>query len=68
MPENKREVRSVEVTYVCDACGKGMMARAGEMDPDTGDIEHHCVICNHKQIFQWHEYPHIEHIGLDEKI
>lgn len=68
MPETKREVRPVEVTYLCDECGQGMMARSGEMDPATGDIEHRCVICNHQQTFQWREYPRIDHIGLDEKI
>ena len=51
-----------------DACGQGMMARSGEMDPKTGDIEHRCLICDHKQTFQWREYPRIEHIGLDEQI
>jgi hypothetical protein len=29
MPEMKREVRTVEVTYLCDACGKGFMSRSG---------------------------------------
>jgi hypothetical protein len=49
MPEIKREVRPVEVNYICDACGQGMMARSGEMDPKTGDIEHRCLICDHQQ-------------------
>ena len=44
MPEVKREVRPVEVNYVCDACGQGMMSRSGEMDPATGDIEHRLEI------------------------
>jgi uncharacterized cysteine cluster protein YcgN (CxxCxxCC family) len=56
------------VNYLCDACGKGMMTRVGEMDPKTGDIEHRCVICDHQQCFQWREYPRIDHVGLDEKI
>jgi hypothetical protein len=68
MPEIKREVRPVEVNYVCDACAKGMMAPCGKMDPVTGDIAHHCMICDHQQTFQWHEYPRIDHIGLDEDI
>ena len=68
MPEIKREVRPVEVSYLCDACGKGMMSRSGEMDPKTGDIEHSCVICDHTQVFQWREYPRIDHIGIDEDI
>jgi DNA-directed RNA polymerase subunit RPC12/RpoP len=49
MPEVKREVRPVEVTYICDACGQGMMSRSGEMDPKSGDVEHRCLICNHQQ-------------------
>ncbi|MFT6958104.1 MAG: putative cysteine cluster protein YcgN (CxxCxxCC family) [Halieaceae bacterium] len=67
MAENKREVRTIEVTYLCDACGQGMMAKTGDMDPQTGDIEHRCMICDHVQIFKWQEYPRFEHIGLDEK-
>jgi hypothetical protein len=68
MPEIKREVRPVEVNYICDDCGQGMMARSGDMDPETGNIEHRCLICDHRQAFQWREYPRIDHIGLDEKI
>ncbi|MCB1699407.1 MAG: type II citrate synthase [Pseudomonadales bacterium] len=68
MPEVKREVRPVEVNYVCDACDQGMMSRCGDMDAITGDIAHRCLICNHEQIFQWREYPRIVHIGLDEDI
>jgi hypothetical protein len=68
MPEIKREVRPVEVNYICDACGQGMMARSGAMDPASGEIEHHCLICNHQQTFLWREYPRIDHIGLDEDI
>ncbi|TGD72993.1 type II citrate synthase [Mangrovimicrobium sediminis] len=68
MPEVKREVRPIEVNYVCDACGQGMMSQSGAMDPQTGDIEHSCMICNHKQTFQWRPYPRIDHIGIDEKI
>ncbi|PLW83706.1 type II citrate synthase [Kineobactrum sediminis] len=68
MPELKREVRPVEVSYVCDACGKGMMAPCGDMDPKTGNIDHRCMICNHQQVFQWRPYPRIEHIGLEETL
>ena len=68
MPEIKREVRPIEVNYVCDTCDQGMMVRSGEMDPVSGDIEHRCLICNHLQSFQWREYPRIVHIGLDEDI
>ena len=68
MAEIKREVKTIEVTYQCDACGQGMMARTGEMDPKTGEIEHRCMICDHQQTFKWREYLRIDHIGLDEKI
>ena len=68
MPEIKREVRPVEVNYLCDACGQGMMVSAGAMDPETGEIEHRCLICDHRQTFKWREYPRVDHIGLDESI
>ncbi|MFV0276523.1 MAG: type II citrate synthase [Parahaliea sp.] len=68
MPEMKREVRPVEVNYVCDACGNGMMARSGDTDPKTGDTQHRCMICDHRQVFKWCEYPRIDHIGLDEDL
>lgn len=67
MPEIKRLVRPVEINYICDACGKGMLEVCGEMDPATGDIEHRCLICDHRQTFQWHSYPRIDHVGIDEK-
>ena len=66
MPEVKQEVRPIEVNYICDACGKGMMSPVGEMDPTSGDIEHHCMICNHKQTFQWRPYPRIDHVEVEE--
>ncbi len=68
MPELKREVRPIEINYVCDACSKGMMEACGDMDPKTGAIDHRCLICNHQQVFEWRPYPRIEHIGLDEKL
>jgi hypothetical protein len=66
MPEIKVNVRPVEVNYVCDACGKGMMAAVGEMDPKSGDIGHHCLICDHEQTFQWRPYPHIDYVELEK--
>jgi len=67
MGEIKRVVRPIEVNYVCDKCEHGMMHKAGEMNEDTGDILHKCVICGHGQTFQWVEYPRIDHIGEDER-
>jgi hypothetical protein len=66
MPEVKRVVRPVEVNYLCDACSKGMLEHSSDMDPETGAIEHQCMICDHKQTFKWKRYPRIEHIGEDE--
>lgn len=68
MPEIKREVRPIEINYLCDGCEQGMMTKSGEMDPKTGDIPHKCLICNHEQVFQWRAYPRIDHVGIDEKI
>ncbi len=66
MPELKREVRPVEVSYLCDSCGQGMMERCGEMNPASGDIEHRCLICDHRQTFKWLSYPRVEHVGMDD--
>ena len=68
MAEIKREVRPVEVNYVCDACEKDMMTKSGEMDMQTGEIEHSCLICDHRQSFRWRSYPRIDYVGLDERI
>lgn len=68
MPEVKQEVKPIEVNYLCDSCGKGMMASCGDMDATTGDIEHRCLICDHRQTFQWRAYPRIDHIDIDEQI
>jgi DNA-directed RNA polymerase subunit RPC12/RpoP len=67
MPEVKQEVRPIEVNYLCDNCGKGMMSARGEMDPESGDIEHHCVICDHEQTFKWRAYPHIDYVEIEEQ-
>lgn len=66
MPEIKRLVQPVEVNYVCDKCGHGMMVSAGEMDPTTGEIPHKCMICSYRQVFKWVSYPKISYVGLDE--
>jgi uncharacterized cysteine cluster protein YcgN (CxxCxxCC family) len=67
MPEVKREVRPIEVNYLCDACGQGMLSRVGVADPATGEIEHRCLICDHQQTFVGEHYPRIDHVGIDEK-
>lgn len=67
MPEIKREVVPLEVNYVCDSCGKGMLEKVSEMNPKTGEIKHQCMICSEEKVFKWKSYPRIEHAGKDEK-
>lgn len=68
MPEIKRPVQPVEVNYVCDKCGHGMMQKSAAMDSQTGDTPHNCMICGHVQIFKWVSYPRIDYVGVGEKI
>ena len=35
MPEIKREVRPIEVNYVCDTCGQGMMVGPAKWIPSA---------------------------------
>jgi hypothetical protein len=67
MGEIKRAVQPIEINYICDNCQHGMMKKSGEMNEDTGDILHNCVICGHQQTFQWIEYPRIDYVGEGEK-
>ena len=66
MPEVRRPVQPIEISYVCDKCGHGMMQNCGEADPGTGMTPHQCVICGHRQSFEWVSYPRIAYVGLDE--
>ena len=66
MPEIKRPVQAIEVNYVCDKCGHGMMKHTGEMEAVSGLVPHKCMICGHEQNFKWVSYPKIRYIGIDE--
>ena len=68
MPEIKRPVQTVEVNYVCDKCGHGMMEKQGEMDPRTGEVPHRCMICGDEKVFKWVSYPRIDYVGIGEKV
>lgn len=68
MPEIKRPVQTVEVNYLCDKCGHGMLEKSGDMDPQTGETPHHCMICGHIHSFKWVSYPRIDYIGIGEKV
>ncbi|MEH6549612.1 MAG: hypothetical protein V7711_10340 [Pseudomonadales bacterium] len=66
MPEIKHKVVPVEVNYVCDSCGHGMMKLIGEADAANGVNEHECMICGAKATFQWKSYPHIDYLSEEE--
>lgn len=68
MPEIKRPVQTIEVNYVCDKCGHGMMQKQGEMDPSSGAVPHCCMICGDEKIFKWVSYPRIDYVGVADKI
>ncbi len=68
MPEIKRPVQTVEINYVCDKCGHGMMQKAGDMDAVSGDVPHRCMICGAEQTFKWVSYPRIDYVGVGEKV
>lgn len=68
MPEIKRAVQTVEVNYVCDKCGHGMMQKVGDMSTSSGEVLHRCMICAAEQVFKWVSYPRIDYIGVGEKI
>lgn len=61
MPEIKRRVQPIEVNYVCDHCGHGMVQKTGPADESTGEIPHRCMICDHEHRFKWVHYPRIEY-------
>ncbi len=65
MPEVKKSVKTIEVNYICDACGHGMMEQRGEIDPASGDHPHACVICGHQQSFKL-TYPRILYVEEEE--
>ena len=64
--EIKRAVQTVEVNYICDKCEHGMMHKCDDIDQETGDVPHICVICSHKQVFKWLSYPRIDYVGEGE--
>lgn len=66
MPETRRNVRPVEVNYICDSCGNGLMEQCGSIDNSNGEIPHRCVICSAEQQFKWRPYPRIDYVDADE--
>ncbi len=66
MPEIKREVKTVEINYVCDECGYGMMRQLAPTNQETGETLHECAICGHKQTFKSVTYPHIAYLDIED--
>ncbi len=66
MPEIKREVKTVEINYVCDECGYGMMLQVAPRNEETGEVPHECAICGHGQIFKGVTYPHIAYLDVED--
>ncbi len=68
MPEIKRKVMPVEVNYVCDKCGYGMMQQTGPTNKETGENPHECMICGHNMTFKGVTYPHISYMAEDDNV
>jgi hypothetical protein len=69
MPESKRRVVPVEISYTCDKCNHGTMrAMDGAESNADGIRPHQCVICSHQHSFKWVTYPYIAYIGEDELV
>ncbi len=66
MPEIRRPVKTIEVNYLCDKCENGMMRGQGEVDLESGEMLHRCVICGHEQTFVDVCYPRIDYVGENE--
>lgn len=57
MAEIKQEVKTFEVDYICDECGKGKMRNAGfVLDSNPPQYPHRCKECGAKKTF-YHTYP-----------
>jgi hypothetical protein len=58
MPEIIREVRQVEVDYLCDGCGKATMRPTGlTLTSHPPKYPHKCVACGAEQNFA-QQFPH----------
>jgi hypothetical protein len=45
-----------------------MMEGVGEMNAQTGELLHRCMICGDEKVFKWVSYPRIDYVGVGEKI
>ena len=62
--EKKTEVRSFEVTYICDECNEGTMIYIGEYISKWAiKYQHQCEKCSHLQVFD-QKYPVIRYEPL----
>lgn len=67
MPELSKEVRTYEVNYICDVCGKGKMRPTGAMlASNPPQYPHRCNVCGAKNVFG-RQYPQIAYGVGEEK-
>jgi predicted RNA-binding Zn-ribbon protein involved in translation (DUF1610 family) len=65
MPELSKEVRTYEVSYICDVCGKGELRATGVMlMSNPPRFPHRCNACGAEKIFG-SKYPQITY-GVGE--
>ena len=64
MSEIQVPVKTVQIHYVCDECGKGRMRATGRSN--TGIHEHRCDECGHRRMVADVRYPHVEYIEIHE--
>ena len=57
MPELRREVKPIEVNYLCDKCEKGMVIKKSQVD--DSEHNHQCVICGEQYSFSGKGYPRV---------
>lgn len=63
MAELRREVKPVEINYLCDKCGKGMVIK---LEGDATDEKNHqCVICGEGYHFNGKGYPRIVYVPAE---
>ncbi len=62
MAEIRREVKPIEVSYLCDECNNGYVHEHPESKTEAN---HHCVICGHEYQFDGIVYPRIVFVPID---
>jgi len=67
MPESKREVKTYNVDYICDECGKGKMKLEGScLTSFPTQYPHICDNCGASMTFTKTYYPHVIYEKIDK--